>query len=183
MAVPDYELQPVVVVDRPDQLKAMAEPTRRDIVDLVLERAATVTELARAVGRPKSTVAYHVHVLEAAGLLRVVYTRRVRAIDERFYGRTGRTFVFRSVGATVGGGPLDLVDEAKAEMRPDPEGVLATLRHARVPAERAEEFFGGLARLAEDFTRLPSGGDTLFGLLVAVFPTDRPVLPPSEGTG
>jgi hypothetical protein len=51
-----------------------------------------VAELAAAVQRPKSTVAHHVNVLVEAGMLRVVRTRRVRAIDERYYGRTARTF-------------------------------------------------------------------------------------------
>ncbi len=61
------------------------------LLDLGLERAATVAELAEAVDRPKSTVAHHMGVLVGAGLMRVVRTRRVCAIDERFYGRTGRT--------------------------------------------------------------------------------------------
>src|SRR5258705_9574845 len=73
-------------------MRAIADPLRLTLLDLVLERAATVTELAAAVGRPKSTVAHHVNVLVDAGLLRVVRTRRVRAIEERYYGRTARLF-------------------------------------------------------------------------------------------
>ena len=82
-----------VQADTPTQLKALANPLRVQILDLVLERAATVTELAAALDRPKSSVAYHVDTLVEAGLLQVVRTRRVRAIEERFYGRTGRTIV------------------------------------------------------------------------------------------
>ena len=85
---PDYELDERRVVTSPDEIKAMFDPLRGTLLDLVLERAATVAELAQAVGRPKSTVAHHVNVLVDAGLLKVVRTRRVRAIDERFYGRT-----------------------------------------------------------------------------------------------
>ena len=44
-----------------------ADPLRSTIIDLVLERAATVAELAAAVKRPKSTVAHHVNVLVHAG--------------------------------------------------------------------------------------------------------------------
>src|SRR3954449_2236522 len=89
---PDYELADEVVVSSAEPLRAMADRLRSTILDLLLERAATVAELAAAVGRPKSTVAHHVHVLVEAGLLRVVRTRRVRAIDERSYGRTARVF-------------------------------------------------------------------------------------------
>src|ERR671931_1889436 len=90
--IPDYELVERMVVTAPAQLRAMADPLRGTILDLLLERAATVAELAAAVGRPKSTVAHHVKVLLDAGMLRVVRTRRVRAIDERYYGRTARMF-------------------------------------------------------------------------------------------
>src|SRR5262245_38935801 len=89
--IPDYDLDEMVVVTAPGQLRALADPLRRTLLDLLLERAATVTEMARAVGRPKSTIAYHVNLLVDAGLLRVVRTRRVRAIEERSYGRIART--------------------------------------------------------------------------------------------
>jgi DNA-binding transcriptional ArsR family regulator len=91
-AIPDYELARQLVVASPAQLRALADPLRATILDLLLERAATVAELAAAVRRPKSTVAHHVNVLFEAGLLRVVRSRRVRAIDERYYGRTARVF-------------------------------------------------------------------------------------------
>src|SRR6266511_4865500 len=92
LAIPDYELADQIIVTEPAQLRAMADPLRATILDLLLERAATVAELAAAVGRPKSTVAHHVNVLLDAGMLRVVRTRRVRAIEERYYGRTARVF-------------------------------------------------------------------------------------------
>src|SRR5215468_11384355 len=90
--LPDYDLADDAVVTEPAPLRALADPLRSTILDLLLERAATVTELATAVRRPKSTVAHHVNVLVEAGLLRVVRTRRVRAIEERYYGRTARLF-------------------------------------------------------------------------------------------
>src|ERR1700689_1169023 len=90
--VPDYDLEDIAIVSSPQELRAMADPLRTTILDLLLERAATVGELAAAVGRPKSTVAHHVGVLVDAKMLKIVRTRKVRAIDERFYGRTARIF-------------------------------------------------------------------------------------------
>src|ERR1017187_4525492 len=89
---PDYDLEDLRIVSSPQELRAMAGPRRNTLLDLVLERAATVGELAAAVARPKSTVAHHVSVLVDAKMLKVVRTRKVRAIDERFYGRTARIF-------------------------------------------------------------------------------------------
>src|SRR3982750_1597219 len=89
---PDYELADRIALTRPSQVKAISHPLRTTILGLLHERAATVSELAVALERPKSTVAHHVKVLAEAGLLQVVRTRRVRAIEERFYGRTARMF-------------------------------------------------------------------------------------------
>ncbi len=89
--IPDYDLDEIVVITAPEQLRALADPLRATLLELLLERAATVTEMAQAVHRPKSTVAYHVNLLVDAGLLRVVRTRRVWAIEERYYGRVART--------------------------------------------------------------------------------------------
>src|SRR5258707_4934825 len=89
---PDYELADRIALTRPSQVKAIGHPLRTTILGLLHERAATVSELAVALERPKSTVAHHVKVLKQAGLVRAVRTRRVRAIEERFYGRTARMF-------------------------------------------------------------------------------------------
>src|SRR5256885_16918412 len=89
---PDYDLADRMALTEPSQVKAISHPLRTTILGLLHERAATVKELAVALSRPKSTVAHHVKVLTEAGLLQVVRTRRVRAIEERFYGRTARRF-------------------------------------------------------------------------------------------
>jgi len=180
--VPDYELPSTVEADTPEKLKAIAEPVRAQILDLVLERAATVTELAAALDRPKSSVAYHVDVLVDAGMLSVVRTRQVRAIEERFYGRTGRTIVIGTGAVPHGGISENFLAQAQAEVLTDrPDEMQSTMRHARIPPARAEEFFSRVVELAEEFTTLPREGDTVFGFVAAVYATDHPVLPePSE---
>jgi DNA-binding transcriptional ArsR family regulator len=45
---------------------------------------------------PKGTVGHHLKVLERAGLIRVVRTRQVRALTEKYYGRTARLFLYES---------------------------------------------------------------------------------------
>ena len=104
------------------------------ILDLVLERAASVTELAAALGKPKSTVAHHVEVLRRAGLLRVVRTRRVRAVTEAFYGRTGRTISVTSPGPEH---PLrSMLADALAEQVPYEDGPAAAASPSATPASR-----------------------------------------------
>jgi DNA-binding transcriptional ArsR family regulator len=182
MAVPDYELAEDRTVTSPAELRAMAHPVRSTILDLLLERAATVGELASALGRPKSTVAHHVNVLVAAGMVTVVRTRRVRAIDERYYGRTARLF---NVGAVKQprDNPMTLQTSALAEAAAEAAAAHAAdqlegfLRHARITREQAREFWSRVVPLLHEFNQLPRSGDTVYGFAVGLYPTDHPALP------
>src|SRR5947199_9088922 len=144
--IPDYELAEKMLITAPAQLRAIADPLRDTILDLLLERAATVAELAAAVERPKSTVAHHVNVLVDAGMLRVVRTRRVRAIDERYYGRTARVFYVGVVNkpgedpTTVHANALS-VGAAESGVAHAADELRAIVRHARIPAGQAAEFW------------------------------------------
>jgi DNA-binding transcriptional ArsR family regulator len=180
--VPDYDLADTVDVSTPAQLRAIADPLRTTILDLVLERAATVSELAAAVDRPKSTVAHHVNVLVRAGMLRIVRTRRVRAIDERYYGRTGRTLyvgVARRPGDTTTPGCINGLSVAAAESVPAHEAdkLYTTIRHARIPAQTAAQFWKRVDALIREFTQLPRSGDTVYGFAAGLYPTEHPTLP------
>jgi hypothetical protein len=66
--------------------------------------------------------------------------------------------------------------QAEAVVR-EPGDMRATLRHARIPAEHADAFFDRLVALADEFTRLPRSGDTVFGMVAAVYRTEHPMLP------
>ena len=180
--IPDYELVERMEVAAPEQLRAMADPLRGTILDLLLERAATVAELAAAVARPKSTVAHHVKVLLEAGMLHVVRTRRVRAIDERYYGRTARMFYVGVVDrpgedpTTVHANALSV---AAAESVPahEADDLRSTLRHARIPPEHAADFWLRVDAVVREFSQLPRSGDTVYGFAAGLYPTDFPTLP------
>jgi len=182
---PDYDLADRIALTRPDQVKALSHPLRTTILGLLHERAATVTELAAAVGRPKSTVAHHVKVLGDAGLVQVVRTRRVRAIDERFYGRTARMF---HVGVERGEDddplPRDFNDFEVAARESAPaflDGKLwGFIRHARISEAQASEFWERMAELVAEFDQLPRSGGTMYGFAVGVYPTDQPTLPEGD---
>ena len=185
---PDYDLVDRIALTTPSQVKALSHSVRTTILGLLHERAATVTELATALERPKSTIAHHVKVLADVGLVQVVRTRRVRAIEERFYGRTARMF-YVGVERSADGDemPRDFNDfevaagESAAAFR---EGKLwGFLRHARISEEQASEFWERMAALVEEFDRLPRSGETTYGFAVGVYPTDLPNLPePADGT-
>jgi DNA-binding transcriptional ArsR family regulator len=179
---PDYDLADRIALTEPSQVRAIGHPLRNTILGLLHERAATVSELAVALERPKSTVAHHVKVLAEAGLVQVVRTRRVRAVEERFYGRTARLF-YVSLERREDGDPppRDFNDfevaahESAAAYR---DGKLwGFIRHARVSEPQVSAFWERMAELVAEFDRLPRSGDTVYGFAVGVYPTDHPSLP------
>lgn len=184
-SIPDYELVDRLVVSTPAQLRAVADSLRATILDLLLERAATVAEIAAAVARPKSTIAHHVNVLVDAGMLRVVRTRRVRAVDERYYGRTARTFfidVAHRPGEDATPTHANALSVAAAESVAayEADELRSILRHARIPEERVEEFWDRVVSLADEFAQLPRRGTRVHGFTAGVYPTDFPTLPDPE---
>ncbi len=182
---PDYALADRIALTAPSQVKAISHPLRTTILHLLHERAATITELAVAVDRPKSTVAHHVKVLTEGGLLQVVRTRRVRAVEERFYGRTARLFYVAVERARDGDElPRDFNDfevaagESVAAFR---DGKLwGFLRHARISEAQASAFWERMAELVTEFDQLPRSGETVYGFAVGVYPTEHPTLPETD---
>ncbi|HEV7204233.1 MAG TPA: metalloregulator ArsR/SmtB family transcription factor [Jatrophihabitans sp.] len=64
-------------------IDAIAEPTRRAIVERLVDGPAAVTELASDMPISRSAVSQHLQVLKSVGLVtdRAVGTRRVYAVD------------------------------------------------------------------------------------------------------
>jgi hypothetical protein len=115
-------------------------------------------------------------------MLRVVRTRRVRAIDERYYGRTARLFRVGVVNQT-GDRPavvcVNGLSVAAAEAVPahEADDLRTILRHVRIPEERAREFWADVLVLAQEFATLPRSGDQVWGFAAGLYPTDHPTLP------
>lgn len=187
---PDYELDDRRTLTAASQVRALGNPLRNTILGLLHERAATVTELSTAVGRPKSTVAHHVKVLSEAGLVRVVRTRRIRAIDEAFYGRTARMFTVAldrpADGAdTAGPPPYDFNDFEVAASESGPAYAAGELwgfiRHARIDGEQKQEFWTRMKALVDEFDALPRRGDVVHGFAVGIYPIPgHPRLPDAD---
>jgi len=185
-SIPDYELEDLRIVGSRVELRALADGLRDLLLELMLERAATVKELAAAVGKAKSTVAYHVGVLHDAGLIKVVRTRQVRAIEERFYGRTARVFYISGVlSAEQVGDVADLNDIAVAARESLPaqqdDDLRAILRHARISRPHVREFWKRVLDLAAEFSQLPRQGEQTYGFVAGLYPTEFPKLATPAG--
>jgi DNA-binding transcriptional ArsR family regulator len=179
MPLPSPRLSQMLLTQ--EQARLITEPTRSEIIRLLTERPATTSQLAAVLGRPRGSIGYHLKTLEGAGLIRVVRTRRVRALTEKYYGRVADTFVFPDV---EGGEPSPLLVEALAELRTSMSGApgFLTLRHARLSNADAGRQADRLLEWAEQFAAQEATGDSVFGLVIGLYPTSRPSLPPDDAS-
>lgn len=179
---PDYELAEVTEVSGTDQFRAFGDDTRRKVLGLLSEKAATTSQLAEAIGVPKGSVGHHLKVLEGAGLIRVVRTRQVRALTEKYYGRVARVFKFVDSEGAVTAEPFVFFRRAMSEYAPpeggEPPELRAEIRHARIPPSRAWEFADRVRELADEFGRQEKvPGESVYGFVAGVYLTDWPELP------
>jgi DNA-binding transcriptional ArsR family regulator len=169
----DYEAPDVLYVRRPDQLKALGDELRARIIVMLRDRAQSVSELATKLKLPKGTVAHHVKVLESAGLLKVVRTRRVRAVTEKYYGRTARLFLYEGGSEDVRNIVAMSLRIASEEILPlaDEEDAAACSGVLRVRLSRADarRFNRRLDKLMEEFRVADDPDGEPYGLAIALY--------------
>jgi DNA-binding transcriptional ArsR family regulator len=164
----------MLVLDRPEQHKALGNVVRHQILGLLNDRAATITQLAEALGVLKGSASFHLRTLERAGLVRVVRRGEVRGGVERYYGRTARRFETAGSGYA---GSRSLLRNALAELDGAPSDDRATVAMARgrLRADQIELFRDRLEEVLVEFGAKPGPDEPMWALLVAMYPTGLPV--------
>ncbi|HET7744101.1 MAG TPA: winged helix-turn-helix domain-containing protein [Gaiellaceae bacterium] len=169
----------------PEQLRALGGQLRARIVQLLRERAASTTELATALGVAKGTVAHHLKVLERVGLIRVVATRRVRAVTERYYGRVARLYVLKSdespPGAIGTGGLTAVMLHQAADEVPrnaSYSGTTASLTHAKLKPADVRRISKRMNALVAAFQAADDPDGEPYGLALASYPSPASLPPP-----
>ncbi len=177
----------MLVVDEPERLRALGDATRGRIITLLNQRAASTTELATTLDMPKGTVGHHLKVLEKAELVRVVRTRKVRALTEKYYGRVARLFVLKSVDPApddLHGGAITALmlrqaaDEALATGG-DPNGESGIAR-VRLTSANITRFQKRLAKLVAEFHGSADSTGELHTLAFALFRSAADLPPPAD---
>jgi DNA-binding transcriptional ArsR family regulator len=170
---PDYEAPDTLLVSEREQLRALGDDLRTKIIALVRDRARSIQELAQELGLPKGSVGHHVKVLEQAGLIRVVRTRQVRAVTEKFYGRTARLFLFeienpadaRAIGAAA-------LRQASYELELAADRASWGFVRSRLTSADAKRFERRMQRLIDDFRAAESPEGAAHALVSGFWPAE-----------
>jgi DNA-binding transcriptional ArsR family regulator len=167
---PDYHAAETLVVAEPEQLRALADDTRTAIIALLRERAFSTQQLSERLGIPKGTVGHHLKVLERAGLIHIVRTRKVRALTEKFYGRTAHLFLFHAddpADARALGGAV--LRRAANELERASEGASFGHPKARLSPADLRRFERRLGKLMDDFLAADTAEGTPYALVGALY--------------
>jgi DNA-binding transcriptional ArsR family regulator len=171
------ELPPRLVIDNVQQFKAVSDSTRSRILGIIQNQPATAKQIAERLGATPGAIGHHLHVLEAAGLAKVVARRLTRGIVANYYTRTARIFDF-SLSREVAGESfgLDIFTQVRNElaeaMESEEEDALLYdgFPRIRLSPERAKYYEERLRALVDDILHeKPDPDGKVHGIFVAMF--------------
>src|SRR5437588_6586636 len=147
-------------------LRAIADPLRVRILDLLGQRPMSVKALAAELELPRNKLHYHVNVLERHGLIAVAEVRLVGSSPERRYVPTGRTFEARHVPMPPGvaSGLASRLEtaarEVEARLRANAHGRTSIGQsQMRISEAQHEELISRLRALIDEYADLQHGRD------------------------
>ena len=184
-AMPD--LPPSLIVSGAKQYKALGDPLRVRILELIQHQPRTAKQLAGLLERPPGTIGHQLGVLEAAGLAQVVARRLVKGIVAKYYARTAHIFLVEAPqGLSAEQSPGDVrLQRARDELAESLTALGAEaffgyegspeFFHVRLSSERARVYRDRLSALTTDLLHeTPDPEGSVFAVSVAFF-----VAPPS----
>ncbi len=176
VAMPELPIQ--LKINTVQQFKAMGDPLRWRILNLIQHQPYTAKQIAERLKASPGTIGHHLQVLEACGLAQVVARRMVHGIVAKYYTRTARIFLFDFPSEVTGNTStsLKIMTDARDEMAEtiETEGEDAVLSsglpHMRLSPERAEIYMKRLCALVDDFLKEPLDPDgQVYTLYTALF--------------
>ncbi|MEV0151964.1 MULTISPECIES: helix-turn-helix domain-containing protein [unclassified Nonomuraea] len=166
--MPADDLPETFHVTTDEQLRAVSNLTRHRIMAVLRFEPATITQIAQRVGLAKGSSSYHVRLLERAGLVKVVRTRKVRGVTERYYAMAARSIELPDPGP---GQPDVLLRNAVADLEASPVDGERHVRmaHLRLTEEQFTELGARLQALADEYRALSDPSLPDVSLVFALF--------------
>jgi len=80
-----------------EQLKLLADPRRMEIVRLLMDAPATISQLGRTLGKHPAWVQHHIKALEAGRLVEIAETRITDGVTEKYYRAKADGFLIQEM--------------------------------------------------------------------------------------
>lgn len=185
-------LPEVFEIEDAETFEMLADPSRVEMLER-LHHPASVGELAEDMGVPRTRLYHHVKLLEEAGMIRVVDTRRKGAMEEKVYQvaalsfRPSRAFIReaqpREAAAAVADSIFavtraDLVrsfDEGVASFDRGEGGrrsLMLTRTSLQLTEERLDAFIAEFEQLVERYSDDDADGRAV-AVMAAIYPSSR----------
>jgi putative molybdopterin biosynthesis protein len=90
-------LSTVEILDKYDQVKALADPRRLAILRSLLAEPASLTQLGIKLGQHPARIRHHVQKLEETGLVEIFQVTVTKGVTEKFYRTTAGAFLIQKM--------------------------------------------------------------------------------------
>jgi DNA-binding transcriptional ArsR family regulator len=172
-------MKPRKILTSQKELDAYIHRTRMEMVRILCERPASVSELGTEMNVHPANLSRHMKILEQAGLIELIERRDTGRATAKIYSSVARGFdlapdleqVTAPHKLALGFARSDM--SAALERLPETtnDTVFVKLGRAHVPLDRVLEFFDELSALHERFSGLPQEPDAdAVHLMIALYP-------------
>jgi predicted transcriptional regulator len=187
----------VFTINDLETLKVVADPVRNQIMEVLEKKPQNVKEVAEKLGLAPSKLYYHFNMLEKVGLIKVMETRQIANLIEKYYQTTssfididpnllnfstteGKENLYTMVTSTIDTTREDLLRSLQArslQIEQGAEGKLRSVTLSRyisnMSDEKANEFHKRMQELLEEFidTDTKDPDQQTFALTIALYPS------------
>ena len=186
-----FEQADVYWIDDAEIFELLADPTKLEILEMTAV-PRSVSEIAEAMGVPRTRLYHHVGALEEAGIIAVADTRPAGAMTEKLYRAAAKSYqpskkfqetspprdfadaLMASLLSTTRADFVRAADEGLVSLRNGDEERSVSLgrRLMRLTPERLAEFIEELEALLDRYSEADDDGMAV-GMLHVVHPSSR----------
>jgi DNA-binding transcriptional ArsR family regulator len=176
VVMPDLPLRLTVTTEQ--QFKALSDMVRSRILGVIQYQPLTAKQIALRLHATPGAIGHHLHVLEEAGLVKVVARRLTRGIVTSYYTRTARVFDYGPPLEVRGffSLNLDLISKAQAELTEslisyeDRNQHCDAFPHVRLSLAKAKEYQRRFMALIDELVEEePDPCGEVYGVFVSIF--------------
>jgi len=168
----------IKILNTEQQIKAYVHPVRMSIIDLLVEKRRTISDVAKKFGVHPATITHHFKLLKKVGLVELVEKRDTGRNIEKYYRAVALNFEVKlrkdkpvnkkALGLSILRNSLStVIKEVRDE---DGKPVIALMESARIKSKDVPKFQKKLMSLLKEFRAFDSWAGESYILSVGFYP-------------